>query len=449
MLATRWAFLPALLLMCQSTTTAASPLPEGLLLWSSPPPGAIAEGDGLTTLIRERLSPAFRVVAPETVPGLAFLDPLCGRPGEEPLRELMDGIRRGFELFYDRALVDEAAQALDASLDRFLGAPCMVADSPGDRSDLSSAGVLLVRIHLVRGRPEAAAALARRLCKAFPAAELAKADVPPEVTGFLEGIRKDLESVATPIAIELCDPDPVPGIRILVDGIALPQNPPWEVRVAPGVHSVTLLGPDGGAWTRDVQIPQEGPRVPIDFSLSRMLESGPGGSLVVQDSLQDPEALALRLANATGRNVLVTTAHGESGISVRLAAGPASFRGDLLTVRTGPSGAGEPVFLAAGLLVEKPSWPWPWVSGGASAALLATGIVLNVQANREAAEISRGSNRVSYQRNYRAWSIATYSLSGLSAVGTILLAVFRPAPREKIFVAPTTGGAVMGFESRF
>jgi hypothetical protein len=99
--------------------------------------------------------------------------------------------------------------------------------------------------------------------------------------------------------------------------------------------------------------------------------------------------------------------------------------------------------------VRRKAWPWPWVTGAASAGLLAAGIVLNVEANRAADAVNSGTNHLSDWRTRRAGSIACYALAAAAGAGTVVLAVLGRPAAERVVVAPLPGGAQVAVGGSF
>ena len=91
------------------------------------------------------------------------------------------------------------------------------------------------------------------------------------------------------------------------------------------------------------------------------------------------------------------------------------------------------------VLVKKPHWPWPWVTGALSSAFLGTGIALNVLSNQSVnTDVSRSSA-------LKDGAIAGYTVAGAGLVATILLAVLRPVPEQAVTVVPSSSGFSLVF----
>ncbi len=400
--------------------------PPAVLLLEQAPADEAAQAQ--VRLARQHLEETWRVQDASTLPGLALADPDClpasraGRAGR-----VIESLRAGSARFFEQTDLDGARSGLQAAVDAFLQSPCCLATVPDGRAELASGAVLLVRLHLLAGRPEAAADLGRRLLRALRGDELAGVDVPPEVSEFLDRVRRDVEEATVPLEVRV-PRQPGTARMVLLDGRPVPDGEP-SVPVARGPHVLTLLQGDG-AWTRRLRV--EGPdRVAIDPVLSASLRAGPDGTLVAGPDAPAGEALARRLAEATGFAVL------------RL---PGAGSGDPLVVTS--DGASRDPFVP-GPRVRRKAWPWPWMTGATTAGLLAAGIVLNVQSNRAAEAVNDGTNRLDERNGRKAGSIACYALAAAAGAGTVVLAILgRPGP-EKVLVSPLPGGAAVAFAGGF
>ncbi len=417
----------------------ASDVPEAVLLLPAVPadPGPAAR---LLAVARDQVSPAWRVVPAAGLVEFARTDPTCtGAEAARIVADVLVGVRDGQRLFYDDTAIDRAQETLSVAVDRYLEHPCSFGALASERLEVCAGAVLLARL-LIAPRPEAAAALARRIAHAFPAEAVRSVDVPPEAARFLAGIRADVESVRTDLTVAATPAPEAAGAVLVVDGRVFRSDPPWAVPVAAGAHEVAILLRSGQAVSRRVVTGDAPARVEFDLVLGGALGPGPEGSLVLSGERARPEdapGIARRVAEVTGRTVLLVS--GEIGEGVRVTPFDRSGeRGEILALRplAEPPGAIDVTIPAEAPIVERPPWPWPWVSLGASAALLAAGIGLNVAANREAAGINEGENRLSAWHGLRAGSITCYALSGAGAAAAVVLLVLHPSPRTHLVVGP-------------
>jgi len=396
---------------------------------------------------RGRLEPAWRVEDASSLAGLAWPDPGCDpRPRDDRAGRVLQGLRGGATRFYDETDVEAARAALQLAIDAFLESPCVFADDPRGRSEATAGAVLLLRLHLLAGRPEAAADLGRRLLRTFGADELASVDVPPEVTEFLERVRDDASAALVPLEVVLIGNSP--GATVLVDGRALPSGSSLA-QVARGVHAVTVLA-GGSARTRRVRV--EGPdRVVLDLALSSLVRPGPEGTLVAVSPADLGGGLAGRLSVLTGCTVVqMSGTGGNEPVEASVVADPSGRTLPGIVLRLERAGGdGSVLAIASGPLARRKPWPWPWVTGAASAGLLAAGIVLNVQANRSADAVNAGTNRLDDWRSRRAGSIACYTLAAVAGAGTIALAILGRPAAERVVLSPIPGGAAAGVHGTF
>lgn len=422
------------------------PRPRALVLLDREPADARIAGAQIR-LARTRLESAWRVEDAGSLGGLAWPDPACD-PGarDERAGRVLQGLRGGTTRFYDETDVEGARGMLQPAVDTFLEAPCIFAADPRGRVEAAAGAVLLLRLHLLAGRPEAAADLGRRLLRTFGADELAAVDVPPEVTEFLVRVGEDASAALVPLEVVVTGASP--GAVVLIDGRLVPSGT-TTTRVARGIHGVTILA-GGSARTRRVRV--EGPdRVVLDLALSSAVRPGPEGTLVAAAPAELAGGLAGRLSVLTGCTVVrLSGAGGVGPVEASVVADPADRALPGVVLRLEAAGAdGAVVALASGPLVRRKASPWPWVTGAATAGLLAAGIVLNLQANQAADSVNAGTNRLDEWRSRRAGSIACYALAAAAGAGTVVLAILgRPTP-ERVVLAPLPGGAVAGFQGTF
>ena len=417
----------------------ASEVAEAVLLLPSVPsePEVAAR---LLAVAREQLRPAWRVVPAAGLVEFARTDPACtGAEAARIVADVLVGIRDGQRLFYDDTAIDRAQETLAGAVNRYLEHPCSFGTLASERLEVCAGAVLLARL-LIAPRPEAAAALARRIAHAFPAEAVLAVDVPPEAARFLAGIRADVESVRAELTVAATPAPDAAGAVLVVDGRVFRSEPPWAVPVAAGAHEVAILLRSGAAVSRRVVTGDAPAWVDFDLVLGGALGPGPEGSLVLSGVRAHPEdgpAIARRVAEVTGRTVLLVRGGADDGVRVT----PFDRSGEqaeVLALRplAEPPGAVDVTIPEEAPILERPSWPWPWVSAGAAAALLGVGIGLNVAANRAAAAINDGENRLSAWRGLHAASITCYALSGAGAAAAVLLLVLHPSPQTHLVIGP-------------
>jgi hypothetical protein len=429
--------LAALLLHAPEARTA----PPALLVVDPPPsgPGATAE----ILALRNRLAVAWDLRGPGDLPSVAVPDPGCaaGSPvGAAIASDVDEGMRR----FYEDTDLAGAVEAFDRALDALGRTPCALAGRPEDRARLVAGSLLRIRIAMQAGPAERANERARRVCGLIGDDEVARADVPPDVRAYVEGVRTGLHAAAASLRVTPVADRGAPATGLLVDGI--PLDGAASLPVTPGDHVVSVVpAPGGDVRSLRVRVPPGGLAVALDLDLSRALEPGDGFW-----TLRAGEAVdATRIAAGVGIPVLLAR-RDATGWRVDVApAAPGGFAGEALRAAPHPSRADALAAIVRGPRALRRASPWPWVSGAAAAGLLAGGVALNVLANRDADAINGGTNRLDDRRDRRAGAIACYALSGAAALTAVVLAVVRPAARETLAVVPVEGGAAIGLGTTF
>lgn len=345
---------------------------------------------------------------------------------------------RARRLFFERMDTTGAVQVLEKSVGRFLSAPCLALDRPEFKLAGCRAGVLLTRLYLLEGRAEPAAALSADLVARCSSADIESEDVPPDVFEFIGRALSTGEEAAS---------NGLPELRIFCpgdcDGLLLDSKPlnisgGWGVaRLKTGFHKIDFIDSSGSdtAWySAGFEFTATGTVLVVDASGSATAV-GPGVFAVTGGISHAAEVLGLLT------DMVVLGLFEEApGFAVKRIFDPAgASAGGILTGITRESSGyrftaprGSPV-----VLVPKPAWPWPWVTGAVSAGLLATGIALNVVSNQTVQSINPDMSRATGLKN---GAIAGYALAGAGILTTILLAVLRPEPGQTVLVVPSSSG---------
>ncbi len=401
-------------------------------------------------VVRAQMMRIHRVVpGPDTL-HLARRQPAC--EGESGLKPLLERLRTGSDLFFERTDLEGAARALGDALAPFFEHPCVARGDETVLRQVCAGAALLVRLHLLRGRTREAQDIARRVAHLFPAAMVAATNEPPEVQALVFAAReegREVEVAVTPA-------DRAAGARLLVNGVLGRGDAPWRVRLAPGArHELAVLTASGAAYAW--QGVAAGQRIRLDLDLADWVVPGPRDSLRLAEGVDpgaDGTATARRLAEVTGRTVLFARAGPGGWVRVEEVTFGRGATRELLRLKAGPEpGSGiEVVVEPGGPLLSRPAWPWPYVAAGAAAGLLGAGIYLNVAANRDADAVNRGSaNRAGDYRTHRNWAIACYALAGASGAAAVLLAFLKPEPRDRfvVFGAPAGSGGLVSLGGAF
>ena len=417
----------------------ASGAAEAIVLLDREPADAAAAGR-VVRAIRQQVARAYRAVPAPDVAEIARPDPACsaGEMASSAATILVD-MREGQRQFYEETSIDAARTALARGFDRSAAHPCVMGRLKVEKAEVCSGAVLLVRVHLMDGKPEAASAVARRMSVMFPKALVDAVDVPPEVGRFLAGVREDVDQGSGSLRVRAVPEAAASGAVLVVDGAPAEGSQPWSVKVASGQHEVTVLLGDGSAVTRRVAAGPDVVPVEIDLVLAGAVVPGPEGSLALAPARKpgDAPAVARRLAEVTGRTILVV--RDEAGASLLGSvqpSGPVRDRVAAFRPIASPAGAFEVAVAADGPLAVRPSWPWPWAAAGASGAFLTVAAVMNWQANRETDKVNQGTNRVSTRGIYRGLAIGGYTVSAAAAAAAVVLYFTRPAPQTRFVVTP-------------
>lgn len=429
-------------------TSAAAQVPEAVLLMDAE--AARSASGRVAEVVRAQMMRIHRVVPGPDAMDLARREPAC--EGENGLKPLIDRVRAGSDLFFERTDLDGAAQALGEAVAPFFEHPCAARGDEAALGEVCAGAALLVRLHLLRGRTREAEDIARRVANLFPAGMVEETHEPPEVLALISAARdegREVEVAVTPA-------DRAAGARLLVNGVLGHGDAPWRVRLSPGGrHELAVLTASGAAYVWEGVAAGRGIR--LDLDLADRVVPGPKDSLRLAEGVDpgvDGTATARRLAEVTGRTVLFARAGTDGWVRVEEATAGRDATRELLRLKAGPEpGSGiEVVVEPGGPLLSRPAWPWPYVAAGVAAGLLGAGVYLNVAANRDADAVNRGSgNRVGDYRTHRNWAIACYALAGASGAAAVLLAFLKPEPRDRfvVFGAPAAGGGFVSLGSRF
>ena len=387
--------------------------------------------------VTSEVSRTWTIAAAEGIEELPMNDGDCSVGGaRETLPKVVGVLKGAINKFYVETDIEGATAQLETGVAPFLEHPCLLGRLSQERPDVLSAWVLLVRLYLSDGKPEKAAALARRLAMSFARSEVSAVDVPPEVARFLEGIRADVESVQGLLTVSALPREAVSGL--VLDGRTLPGGGPWEVMVPAGLHDLTVFQESGAAVTRRVTVGDKPLAVEFDLVLAGGIEPGPEGGLYLAGTGRDSVEVASRVAEVTGRTVLLVQETGV-GVSVSAVSRNRLVRRDMMRVVLTDKGHDVTVARDAPF-VRRPNWPWPYVSGGVGASLLVAGAVLNIKANDDAEAISAGENRVVRHRALKDAAIACYAVGGGGLAAAVTLFFLRPGPKTRFLVIPSADG---------
>ncbi len=352
--------------------------------------------------VRQQVSRRWRLRSFQDLPGLLEREPLCdlGNRRKEA-RRVLGEIEQALAAFYQQIRPDEAREHLRTTLEEVRTLPCVV---PEDslREPLTEAGLLLVRLLLMDGRPESASEVARDLLQWQEVPGLPLDHVPPEVRDFLGRTVRDREGSL----VSMPAPDLPSGWTLLVDGFPLPGDRQWKVSA--GGHRVDLLGPEE-AFRGSVEV-TKGSSWRVFEDLSRAFQPGPGGTLWATSA--DASEWDRRLAQAFTVDVLRLRANPDAR-TCRVDV-TASSQGlpqqEVLWVDLRELPRNRLSMVRKGVLVQRVPWYWAPIAGALSLGLVATGIALNVQANHTMDAIVGGEDRLGTWRAQRQGSVTSYAL---------------------------------------
>lgn len=369
----------------------------------------------------------------------------------EVRRNAIESITEGRRLFFEETDLETSVRemAVDSVLDR----GCLLADE-SFRPIIAEAGLLGVRINLLLGRPEAAVAQAMKLVLAFSETETATVDLPPDVSEFIKKIRDDMASAGQFELQVKGGSGTADGPIILADGRLLKGRGPFMLEVGTGTRNLLVLL-DSARTARLSVTPSAGTATIVDLSVARCLVPFADGSWhrllpdkecsieTVDEGLRafsHDDLLVVDTTKDTLKLMSMESGHDDDGPRSMVELGH-------VEKKTALEGVLHPV--AGSKLDTRSPWPWPWVSGALSLGLSVTGVVLNVKANSLTDEVNFGRNVIDDRDAFVAGSIACYSLSGVSAVTALVLALVAPSASMDIRVAPSDDGAIVGLSSRF
>lgn len=415
-------FLTTLLVLLPSVSLASPP--ETVLLLDSQE-GAISTR--AMEVVKAHLMRIYRVVdATEAIPILER-EPGCDTDGKAT--ELTAKLQRGVELFFEKTDIEGATSILSKATTDFFAAPCILRGDRASFREVCRISVMLVRLYLLLGRQDEASHLGFHVRAFCPAEIIQQSEEPPEVTSFV--LEKEVGHLEAEVRLR----EPETMSVLLVNG--LPQvigNGAMTVRLPQGVVSeIALIDTSGKAFVwRGV-----GKRRTYEFhvGLAGKVRAGPSGSLQLIGG--SAEEVARELTLAYGYTVLLVKSQDDGLVRVVLVESGQGSERILMELRplNEKNGGFEVSVEPGGPLLARPAWPWPYVALGASAALLGAGIYLNVLTNNDAKAVNDGrENRVADYQTHRRWSIACYSVAGVTAAAGIVLFLLKPEAKEKFIV---------------
>jgi len=431
--------LPAFLAFAQEPLPAVVAVDSGLA--GDPRAGVTAAAAG--QLLSDRYSVTPAVGAGRIWPELKPLE-MCAPGVVDALADRVSGlISGGNRMFFEEMDGARALEALGSGADLYFSSPCLRTHTPGLQKEACEGTALAVRLHLLAGRPEAAARTASSLVSRCSDADFILDDLPPEVADFITTAARDLASVTASHGLKLSC---VGTCRdVTVDGRlveCLDETCVSAVSsVGPGRHTVAVAGPAGTGWLAG-GFEWDGAAATLIVAPGTTPSSA---GVVVVDNLGQTRAdeisrllgiavLGVEPASSPGDWQLVTADAGHSGSSPIALISPDGDSVRISAVR----GSGL-------VLEERGPWPWPWVSGSLSAGFLVAAIVLNVYSEHALNEAESGLNTMARYEGMRAGAIAGYVTAGAGVLATILLAVLRPEPDQSVLVTPSPSGFTVTF----
>lgn len=357
---------------------------------------------------------------------------------------ISDLISEGRRLFFEEMDSDRSLQALKSGVSLFFSSPCLRSASPGLKAEVCAAGVLLVRLHLLGGRPEAASTTVATIIARCSAAELAAEDVPPEVGDFVSSAVVDLAHGSpdsrgglTVVCAGSCRDVMVDGREVLCADEACARA---TCSIPAGRHVVDAGNVSGPGWYSgefqwggDVAVLVIAPGTHASASGVVVADPGAGADKSVSSMLG---TTVLKVAPASTGEGWELTASGRDDTPARVLA-RLRPEGDAVRFSAAES---------SGLVLEqKTPWPWPWVSGSLSAAFLGAAIVLNVFAELAREDAESGQNTMARYEGLKGGAIAGYVTAGAGVLATVLLAVLRPVPDQSVLIVPSPSGFTIRF----
>lgn len=399
--------------------------PSALMLLDS----AQLPGSRLAEVASEQVSRVYRIVYPEASLGLSEYLEDCDRERREDLQKaLLQDLERASDFFFSHADVERATVLLTSALRRIGEEPCLLMERP----TICPAQGLLVRLLLLQDRKKEASLQAQKtavLCGPF---DMAKTNEPPEVLDLIEKARS---RCTNEVRVEVRG-DSGEG-RLFVGGVEVPKGLPMVLSLPEGTYPLVYVDSKGKVFRKEVEA-REALTV-FDVALSRLLRQGPQGTLVLTPLAKGREfEVASKVASLFRGAVVLLRSQGDGSLMVEAFEGEAGGARHLMSLRPLEEGV-EVRVEPQGPFLSRPSWPWPYVTGGLALGLLGAGIYLNVLANRDAGAISDGTNRLSDYRIHRRWAIGCYSGASAMGVATALLFLFRPDLKDRFIVFDTDG----------
>jgi len=368
---------------------------------------------GVLDQVQRQVSRRWRIRTFQDLPGLVEREPRCAPgPRREQAQRIAEEIQRALDTFFREIDPDQTRERLGAALETVRALPCLAPEEPL-RQPLAEAGLLQVRLLLMDGRPEAATAVARDLLQWWEYSRLPLEHVPPEVSEFLGRIIRDRESAEVQVTIASI-PD---GWALLMDGFPVPTGREWKV--VAGRHRLDLLSPEDAFQGVVEALP--GAFWSFQEELSRAYLPGPKGTLWAASG--NGEEQDRRLARVYGVDVLrmrVSNVPGTCRVEVT-ASDRDLPRQEVLWIDLRDLSEDRMQVVRKGVLVQQVPWYWAPLTGALSLALVATGVALNVEANRTMDSMIQGEDRLGTWRSQRQGSIASYSLGAALGVAAAAL----------------------------
>ncbi len=406
-------------------------------------PRALMAAEAAGKLLSARYSVTPVVSAQRIWPELKPLE-MCAPGVVEAVADRVSGlISGGGRLFFEEMDNTGALESLLEGAELYFASPCLRRYRPVLQKESCAGTALAVRLHLLAGRPEAAAKTAAALVSRCSDSDFCPDDLPPDVADFIATAAGDVASRTSSRQLKVscagtCRDVTVDGrpVECLDDACISAISP-----VGPGRHVVAVADPKGAGWLSSGFDWDGAPAnlvvVPGTFPSS-------SGHLFVDG----PDGGALNgISQVLGIAVIAV---GQSPVSSdwQLVAADSVHSGAYPIAVISPSGDSVRVSAIKGeglVLEERGPWPWPWVSGSLSAGFLVAGIVLNVYSERALNDAESGSNTMARYEGLRAGAIAGYVTAGAGVLTTILLAVLRPEPDQSVLVTPSPSGFTVSF----
>lgn len=391
--------------------------------------GHLEKWGGLIPSIKSEIGRVYQI---DDDPDIPHLEQVC-TADDKRLTMLLSKVREGTRLFYQEVNVDGAIDALSQAMSSYVEKPCITANLGKQVTEICAAGVLLVRCLLYTERYKEAGEVAKIIVNMFPESLINMVDAPPEVVSYLNGLRSGLNFSA--IGLIMQSKEDVK--KVFVNGVQVDLENPLSL--PHGIHHLNVFLNDGSVIGKKIISDNQKKDIFIDIDLARITTIGTEG-VVYLDCRSEEDCLrhASMIGTMVGKDVILVLGN-TSEIDVLLVKKTGEVMGKVLVVTPEDTGEWANVVVDPNSpFVRKPVWPWPWITMGVSAGILASGLLLNYTANQDAKKVSLGSNRIKDYHWHKWWAIGCYIAGGVGVATGFTLLFLKPNPKESFRIGPVS-----------